>query len=215
MRLQGALDAAGIAPVSTGLPGRYEHFTTPLGVFDHSLANPDFRAEGTKNSQGFRGYGSKGTRVYDFGWVEAPRGWGAGAMGTLRLQMHATDPWLAEPKLGTAQSEGCVRIPATLNTFIDRHGLLDEDYDRQSDSGAHLWVQRSDRTPTSKPGRCLVVVDSNLQQRLEWWPLPSKKNRALTTYICSPRGCVAEQTAARNAPSLQTRTTHIDERSTP
>jgi hypothetical protein len=160
--------------VSTGLPGRYEHFTTPLGVFDHSMANPDFRAEGTKNKQGFRGYGRKGMRVYDFGWVEAPRGWGSGAMGKLRLQMHATDPELAAPKLGTAQSEGCIRIPATLNTFIDRHGLLDEDYDRQSESGIHLWVLRSDRIPVSAPGRYLIVVDSNLQQRPKWSPLPSK-----------------------------------------
>jgi len=45
----------GAAPVSTGLPGRFEHFTTPLGVFEHSLANPDFRAEGTKNQFGIRG----------------------------------------------------------------------------------------------------------------------------------------------------------------
>ena len=33
----------GAAPVSTGLPGRYEHFATPLGVFDHSVNNPDYR----------------------------------------------------------------------------------------------------------------------------------------------------------------------------
>jgi hypothetical protein len=163
----------GAAPVSTGLPGRYEHFTTPLGVFDHSMANPDFRAEGTKNKLGFRGYGRKGMRVYDFGWVQAPRGWGSGAMGTLRLQMHATDPELAAQKLGTAQSEGCVRIPATLNAFIDLHGLLDEDYDRQSASGVHLWVLRPDRMPSRTPGRYLVVVDSNLQQRPDWSPLPS------------------------------------------
>ena len=164
----------GAASVSTGLPGRYEHFTTPLGVFDHSMANPDFRAKGTKNARGFRGYGVKGMRVYDFGWVESPRGWGNGAMGKLRLQMHATDPQLAEPKLGTAQSEGCVRISTTLNNFIDRHGLLDADYDRLSAEGVPLWVLRNDRIPTSTPGRYMVVVDSNLQQRPEWSRLPIK-----------------------------------------
>jgi hypothetical protein len=109
----------GATPVSTGLPGRYEHFLTPLGVFDHSMANPDFRAEGTKNKLGFRGYGRKGMRIYDFGWVNSRRGWGKGGMGVLRLQMHATDPELAEQKLGSAQSEGCVRIPASLNEFMD------------------------------------------------------------------------------------------------
>lgn len=45
----------GATPVSPGLPGRYGHFTTPLGVFDHSMTNLNFRAEGTKNKLGFRG----------------------------------------------------------------------------------------------------------------------------------------------------------------
>lgn len=117
----------GAVPVSTGLPGKFEHFLTPLGVFQHSTDNPDFRAEGTKNKLGFRGYGSKGMRIYDLGWVAAPRGWGDGAMGELRLQMHATDPQLAEARLGTPQSEGCIRIPATFNSFLDLNGLLDAD----------------------------------------------------------------------------------------
>lgn len=163
----------GAAPVSTGLPGRYEHFLTPLGVFDHSLANPDFRAEGTKNKLGFRGYGRKGLRIYDFGWVNSVRGWGKGGMGVLRLQMHATDPDLAAQKLGTPQSEGCVRIPASLNDFVDRHGLLDEDYEKSLAAGGHLWVLRKDRTPTAYPGRYMVVVDSGRLERPDWaaWPV--------------------------------------------
>lgn len=164
----------GATPVSTGLPGRYEHFTTPLGVFDHSMANPDFRAEGSKNKLGFRGYGAKGMRIYDFGWIDTPRGWGKGAMGVMRLQMHATDPALAESKLGTAQSEGCVRIPSSLNDFIDRHGLLDADYEKSATEGAHLWVLRSNRTPTTSPGRYMVVVDSGRTERPAWSPLPVK-----------------------------------------
>lgn len=168
----------GASPVSTGLPGRYEHFLTPLGVFDHSLANPDFRAEGTKNKLGFRGYGVKDMRIYDFGWIESPRGWGDGAMGELRLQMHSTDPVLAEPRLGTAQSEGCVRIPATLNDFIDRHGLIDEDYDRALAEGDTLWVLRKDRTPVSSPGRYLVVVDTQREARPDWSPLPVTRKPA-------------------------------------
>ena len=164
----------GAAPVSTGLPGRFEHFLTPLGVFDHSVANPDFRAEGTKNKLGFRGYGRKGMRVYDFGWIDSPRGWGNGAMGVLRLQMHATDPNLAAQHLGTAQSEGCVRIPATLNDFIDMYGLLDDDYARAVAGGQNLWVLNKKRTPTINPGRYMVVIDTDRPERPEWSPLPVK-----------------------------------------
>ena len=164
----------GAAPVSTGLPGRFEHFLTPLGVFDHSIANPDFRAEGTKNKLGFRGYGRKGMRVYDFGWIDSPRGWGKGAMGVLRLQMHATDPDLAAQKLGTAQSEGCVRIPAALNDFIDLYGLLDDDYARAVAGGENLWVLNKKRTPTINPGRYMVVIDSDRPERPDWSPLPVK-----------------------------------------
>ena len=57
----------GATPVSTGLLGRYEYFTVPLGVFDHSMLNPDCRAEGTKNKLGVRGYGREGMRGYNFG----------------------------------------------------------------------------------------------------------------------------------------------------
>ncbi len=148
----------GAAPVSTGLPGRYEHFATPLGVFDHSVINPDYRAEGTKNEFGIRGYGRKGTRVYDFGWVPAPKGWGKGAMSMMRLQMHATDPDRLEQRLGTAQSKGCIRIPASLNEFIDRHGVLDEDYQKETDDGKFLWVLRGDRTPTRIAASELLLV---------------------------------------------------------
>ena len=163
----------GAAPVSTGLPGRYEHFATPLGVFEHSVNNPDYRAEGTKNQFGIRGYGRKGTRVYDFGWARAAKGWGNSAISVMRLQMHATDPDRLEQRLGTAQSEGCIRIPTSLNEFMDRHGVLDEDYQQKIDEGRRFWVLRGDRTPTQWSGRYVVVVDSMLSERPDWSPLPA------------------------------------------
>jgi hypothetical protein len=86
----------GASPVSTGKPGRFDHFETPTGVFEHTVGNPDFRSEGTRNKLGIRGYGRKGIRVYDFGWQNAVRGWGRGGTGVMRLQMHATDPDLLE-----------------------------------------------------------------------------------------------------------------------
>jgi hypothetical protein len=82
----------GASPVSTGRPGSFDHFETPTGVFEHTMANPDFRAEGTFNSNGIRGYGEKGLRVFDFGWQRVAKGWGDGKVIEMRLQMHATDP---------------------------------------------------------------------------------------------------------------------------
>ena len=76
----GPFQFIGATSVSTGMPGQYEHFETPLGVYDHVLDNPDFRSEGTLNEFGIRGYGAQGRRIFDFGWVTAPRGWGNHAL---------------------------------------------------------------------------------------------------------------------------------------
>lgn len=165
----------GASPASTGRPGGFEHFETPTGVFVHSLDNLDFRAEGTKNELGICGYGAKGMRVYDFGWVLARRTWGKPGESLMRLQMHSTDPGLLEPRLGTAQSKGCIRIPASLNEFIDRYGLLDADYEQAMAAGQNFWVMRSDRTPTPWSGRYLVVVDSAHKTRPAWSPLPPRR----------------------------------------
>lgn len=158
----------GASPVSTGKPGRFDYFETPLGVFDHSMVNPDFRAEGTKNENGIRGYGAKGMRVYDFGWQQAPRGWGDRGVSTMRLQLHATDPEHLEPRLGTAQSKGCIRVPASFNKLIDHYGLLDADYLSAAQSGGHLWVLDPERTPVAWPGRYMIVVESSLTARPDW-----------------------------------------------
>lgn len=165
----------GATPTSTGLPGKYEHFLTPLGVFEHSLNNPDFRAEGTKNELGFRGYGAKGMRVYDFGWIPAQRTWGKKNMGVLRLQMHATDPELAEHLLGTPRSEGCIRIPASLNYFIDHYGVIDSPYEEALVQGAHFWVLSKNRESSPFSGRYLVVIDSGLDAKPSWSQVTGKQ----------------------------------------
>ncbi len=165
---QGEWRWVGASPVSTGRVGTYEHFLTPTGVFAHSLDNPDFRAEGTFNSNGIRGYGVRGMRVFDFGWVMATRGWGKGGVSPMRLQMHATDPARLEPRLGRPESKGCIRIPAALNTFLDRHGVLDADYEAALERGASVWVLRADRRPLPWPGRWLVIVDSQAPRRPAW-----------------------------------------------
>ncbi|MDN7908608.1 hypothetical protein QZM18_31475 [Burkholderia diffusa] len=165
----------GASPVATGWPGQYDHFLTPLGVFHHSPDNMDFRAEGTTNDNGIRGYGMRDMRIYDFGWVDGERGWGKGGKSPMRFQMHATDPDRLEPLLGIRHSKGCVRIPASLNTFLDRHGILDDDYQARVEAGKSLWVLRRDRDITPIAGRYLVVIDSARKTRPAWSPAPGRK----------------------------------------
>lgn len=162
----------GAAPISTGKPGKFEHFITPLGVFAHTPEFMDYRAEGTLNSLGIRGLGRKGMRVYDFGWRLAERGWGKGGQSPMRLLLHATDPDRLEKHLGKIQSKGCVRISAALDSFIDRYGLLDADYEQALAQGKKFWVLRPDRTPTPWSGRYMVIVDSESASRPDWSPQP-------------------------------------------
>lgn len=155
----------GATVVSTGKPG----------AFAHLLANPDFRAEGTLNKNHIRGYGLRGRRVFDFGRQLAERGWGAGGTSKMRLQMHATDPWVLEPRLGNVGSEGCIRIPAKLNVFLDVHGVLDADYEPAETRGEKLWVPRAHRQTIPWPGRTMVIVDSHAMERPAWSPPPATK----------------------------------------
>lgn len=163
----------GATAVSTGKTGTFEHFLTPLGIFPHTLDNPDFRAQGTSNKNHIRGYGLRGRRVFDFGWQLAERGWGDGGTSRMRLQMHATDPQVLEPRLGRVASEGCIRIPATLNVFLDVHGVLDADYEAAVARGERLWILKPDRQTIPWPGRALVIVDSQATERPAWSPLPA------------------------------------------
>lgn len=167
----------GASPASTGRGRGFDHFETPLGLFDHTLTNPDFRAEGTRNQRGIRGLGVKGMRVYDFGWQTARKGWGDRGMGEMRLLVHATDPVHLERRLGSAQSKGCIRIPASLNRLIDQYGLLDADYERALAEGRTLWVLRPQRQPTPWSGRYLIVLDSNRTERPAWSPDPRAGTR--------------------------------------
>lgn len=168
----------GASPVATGRPGQFDHFITPLGVFEHTPDNMDFRAEGTMNQNGIRGYGKHDMRIFDLGWAQGERGWGKGGMSQMRFQMHATDPDKLEPILGIRHSKGCVRIPASLNVFLDHYGILDREYEALVASGRSLWVLHSDRVATPWAGRYIVVVDSQRKARPAWSPSPSGKVRA-------------------------------------
>lgn len=152
----------GGTPVSTGQAGRRGYYLTPLGVFAHTDAILDWRAEGTVNENGIRGLGLRGMRVWDFGWQEATKGWRAdGERGAIRFLLHATDPDRLEQRLGQPASQGCVRIPAAMNRFLDRHGVLDADIEaaaRKDPRFAALLLQ--EREPTPLAGRLMVIVDS-------------------------------------------------------
>jgi hypothetical protein len=176
--VEGEYQLAGASPVSTGRPGTYDHFQTPLGVFEHTPMNMDYRAEGTYNENGIRGLGEAGMRVFDFGWQRVPKSWGDHAVIQMRLQMHATDPDLLEPRLGTIQSEGCVRIPSSLNRFLDHYGLLDAEYDELAEGGRRFKVLRPDREPVGDAGRYMVVVDSGRSTRPGWASTRSRAHRA-------------------------------------
>ena len=91
----------------------------------------------------------------------------------MRLQMHATDPRVLEPRLGRIASEGCIRIPATLNAFLDVHGVLDADYEAAVADGEKLWILRASRQTIPWPGPNLVIVDSQATERPFWSPLPT------------------------------------------
>jgi hypothetical protein len=177
-KADGIWHMVGATPVSTGLPGTYDHFTTPIGVFEHTPSNMDFRSEGTLNEFKIRGYGARDMRIYDFGWAQGERGWGKGGMSQMRFQMHATDPDKLEPVLGVRHSKGCVRIPAALNVFFDHHGILDADYEARVAAGESLWILKPRRDPTPWAGHYLVVIDSAQKARPAWSPLPEGKARS-------------------------------------
>jgi hypothetical protein len=153
----------GRSRVSTGQANRHGYFITPSGVFVHDGVILDYRAEGTFNEHHIRGLGLKGMRVWDFGWQWAQKGWmTSDAKGQIRLEMHATDPQYLEQRLGRPASEGCVRIPADMNRFLDRHGILDADYEREVafDPSVRALLL-PDRDPTPLAGDKLVIVDSS------------------------------------------------------
>jgi hypothetical protein len=149
--------------VSTGEPNRRGYYITPTGVFVHTDSILDYRAQGTFNENHIRGLGLKGMRVWDFGWQWARKGWLAnGESGQIRLLMHSTDPTYLAHRIGRPASEGCIRVPADMNIFIDRHGVLDVDYQQAAiDDIAFRAILPRNAKPTPLAGDTLVVVDSS------------------------------------------------------
>ncbi|WP_372360328.1 L,D-transpeptidase [Acetobacter orientalis] len=152
----------GSVKVSTGTTGRKYYYITPTGVFQNTADILGYRALGTKNENGIMGNGTKGMRVWDFGWQWAEKGWlPTREKGQIRLEMHATDPVYLESRLGHTASEGCIRIPSSLNVFFDKHGLIDAEYERMAVIDDRFKaLLRPDRTPSPLSGSAVVVVDT-------------------------------------------------------
>lgn len=155
----------GTGSISTGQTGRFDHYVTPTGVFHVTDAILGYRAEGTLNENGIRGLGAKGMRVWDFGWQVAKKGWietvGKPDSTPIRFMLHATDPDKLEQRLGHPASQGCIRMPATLNRFLDLHGVLDSEYERAAVTDIRFRaLLLRDREPSPLAGNTLIVVDS-------------------------------------------------------
>lgn len=151
----GKVELVGADKTSTGNPHRVGYFETPIGVFENSPANMNYRALGTKNSHGWRGLGGKGSRVWDLGWQRTVKR--RGEPMDIRLLVHATDPDFGEPRLGAIQSKGCIRITARFNKFLDYYGVLDKNYEA---SAKAKYVLLAKREPLPFAGKFVVVIDS-------------------------------------------------------
>jgi hypothetical protein len=152
---EGKVTLIGAEKTSTGNPARRGYFETPTGIFENKPANMSYRALGTKNSKGWRGLGAKGSRVWDLGWQRTIKG--RGEPMDIRLLVHATDPEFGEPRLGHVDSKGCVRITAQLNRFLDRYGVLDQEYEGNVKA---KYVLLPHRSPIPFAGKFVVVVES-------------------------------------------------------
>lgn len=161
-RPDGDWDILGTRSVSTGKPGRKEHFKTPVGVLLNDGSEIGYRAQGTYNENHIRGLGVKGMRVWDFGWQTSDDWRTPGATMQVRVEMHATDPAVLAQRLGRADSEGCIRVPEAVNRFLDRHGIIDADIERlaQADAGYRALLSPY-LTPTPLAGDAVIVIDTS------------------------------------------------------
>jgi hypothetical protein len=168
----------GARHVSTGKPGRLQHFKTPVGVLLNDGSELGYRAQGTFNQFHIRGLGVKGMRVWDFGWQTSDDWRTPGATMAVRVEMHATDPDVLEERIGRADSEGCIRLPDALNRFLDRRGIIDAAIERlgETDSGYRALLS-PELDPTPLAGDAVIVVDSS-----EPWvrPYPPETSVALS-----------------------------------
>jgi len=134
----------GLDKISSGNEKKKGSFITPTGAFKNSPDFISYRALGTKNAEGWRGLGVKGSRVWDFGWQKTHKN---GEEKMIRFLLHATDPVFGEKRLGKTNSKGCIRISGKLNQFLDHYGFLDREYEAKKNDKRFSWVLKTNRQP--------------------------------------------------------------------
>lgn len=137
-----------------------DYFVTPVGIFENTVDNFGYRAQGTPNQEGWRGLGGKDSRVWDFGYQKSVKKYkGGNTLSEMRLLMHSTDPDKGEPRLGRIDSKGCVRISQYLNRFLDTYAVLDRHYEEWAKTKPDTWLLKKDRQPVGYPGKYLFIGD--------------------------------------------------------
>lgn len=153
----------GVDKISTGNNKRAGYWLTPIGIYANSLEFVGWRAEGTKNSKGWMGLGRKGSRIWDFGWqVTEKKPNSKLDERKIRLLLHSTDPFDGEKKLGSAASQGCIRISSQLNNFLDHYGIIDSEYEKNRNKKRISWLLKKDRQVSPLAGKYVIVEDSKL-----------------------------------------------------
>jgi hypothetical protein len=67
-----------------------------------------------------------------------------------------------EQRIGRTASQGCVRIPSSMNRFLDKQGVLDAGYEQAAVTDIrYRALLLRDRTGSPLAGDALVIVDSS------------------------------------------------------
>jgi hypothetical protein len=141
----GSYELVGASPVAAG--------TNPL---DAARSAQDLLVQVGANAR--RGP----SRVYEFGAVAGQR---ESASAEARVQLRSA-PAGAEDRLGAPCPDGCILLPASLVSFLDEYGVLDQDA-----------PGRTQRHVLPCRGRHLLLVDSERDDRPAWSPAPLREPR--------------------------------------
>jgi hypothetical protein len=143
----------GASPVSTAGPVPPSRLNCAQGLYDQARVRPAAAV-----ARGSR-------RIYEF----ESRGDAGPARSHRQLQARAAQGRSAQ-SLGSALSDGCILLPASLIAFLDEYGVLD--------AAAHAGNGRANRAVLPFPGRYLLMLDSDRDDRPPWSPCPAAHESA-------------------------------------